>query len=202
MLRDSSASLRFAPKYTSAVLLAGGESHRMGSDKATVLFRGKPLWRIQLDLLRKLNPTEIFVSAREDPSWRPDDVRFIPDARPSRGPLSGLAASLDQMNTSHLLALAIDMPWMKKTYLEFLCAQVESGCGVVPKTGDRAEPLAAIYPQEAVPEFQTALTGHDSSLQSVVRNLVGAGKLRHILVTPREKELFLNVNALSDLPLR
>ena len=39
----------------SAVLLAGGESHRMGKDKATLLFRGRPLWQIQLELLRKLS---------------------------------------------------------------------------------------------------------------------------------------------------
>ena len=52
----------------SAVLLAGGESRRMGTDKATFLFRGKPLWQAQLETLRKLRPAEIFLSARTDPS--------------------------------------------------------------------------------------------------------------------------------------
>jgi molybdenum cofactor guanylyltransferase len=184
----------------SAALLAGGESRRMGTDKADIRFRGKLLWQNQLDLLRQLNPTEIFVSARVDPSWRPGDVHFVADTPPSRGPLSGLTASIERMSTSHLLALAIDMPWMSKTYLEFLCAQIESGCGIVPKIGHRAEPLAAIYPQEAATEFRQALTGHDFSLQSLVRDLVAAGKLRHISVTPQDKKLFLNVNSLSDLP--
>src|SRR5690349_1598792 len=96
----------------SAVLLAGGESRRMGKDKATILFRGKPLWQIQLELLRKLNPSKILVSARTDPSWRPGDVQFVADVPPSRGPLSGLAASLAGLRTTHLLALAIDMPFM------------------------------------------------------------------------------------------
>src|SRR6516165_1804185 len=102
------------PVTFSAVLLAGGESRRMGTDKATFLFRGKPLWQIQLETLRALRPAEIFVSARTDPTWRPNDMPFIADIPPSCGPLSGLAASLDQMRTTHLLALAIDMPWMSK----------------------------------------------------------------------------------------
>jgi molybdopterin-guanine dinucleotide biosynthesis protein A len=183
----------------SAVLLAGGESRRMGTDKATLLFRGKPLWQIQLETLRKLEPQEIFVSARIDPSWRPDDVRFVVDIPPSRGPLSGLAASLDQMRTTHLLALAIDMPWMSNKYLEFLCAQIVPGRGVVPHTGDRAEPLAAIYPREAATKFRDALTGPDFSLQSVIRDLVASGKLRQIFVTERETKLFRNANIASDL---
>ena len=50
-------------------------------------------------------------------------------------------------DTTHLLALAIDMPWMSNKYLELLCAQMEPGRGVLPKIDDRAEPLAAIYPR-------------------------------------------------------
>ena len=182
-----------------AVLLAGGESHRMGRDKASILIRGKPLWEHQLEKLRKVQPEQLFVSARIDPSWRPGDVRFVADTAPSRGPLSGLAASIERMTTSHLLALAVDMPWMSKTYLEFLCAQIESGCGVVPKIGDRAEPLAAIYPQEANGDFRNALTGADFSLQPLVRRLVDTEKLREISVTEEEQKLFWNVNELSDL---
>src|SRR5262249_47766300 len=101
----------------SAVLLTGGESRRMGRDKATLQFRGRPLWQIQLELLRNLELFEIFVSARTDPSWRPKDLRFVADIRPSQGPLSGLAACLAQMHTTHLLALAIDMPFMTENYL-------------------------------------------------------------------------------------
>src|SRR5437879_1636066 len=173
--------------------------YRMGRDKASILIRGKPLWEHQLEKLRKVQPEQLFVSARIDPSWRPGDVRFVADTAPSRGPLSGLAASIERMTTSHLLALAVDMPWMSKTYLEFLCAQIEPGRGVVPKIGDRAEPLAAIYPQEANGDFRNALTGADFSLQPLVRRLVDTEKLREISVTEEEQKLFWNVNELSDL---
>jgi len=153
----------------SAVLLAGGESRRMGTDKATCVFRGKPLWQVQLETLQKLRPKEIFVSARVDPPWRHEDVLFVADVPPSHGPVSGLYASINRMRTSHLLALAIDMPWMSNEYLEFLCAQMERARGVLPKIGDRAEPLAAIYPREAAIETAKALAGSDFSLQSSMR---------------------------------
>ena len=183
----------------SAVLLAGGESRRMGKDKATLLFRGKPLWQIQLELLRTLEPKEIFVSGRTNPVWRPADVQFAADDSPSRGPISGLAASLAKVRTKHLLALAIDMPFITEGYLSFLCDQIEPGCGVVAKIEGRFEPLAAIYPHEALVNFQSTLSGTDFSMQTVVGCLAAEGKLRVVPVTSQERKLFLNVNELADL---
>jgi molybdopterin-guanine dinucleotide biosynthesis protein A len=184
------------------VLLAGGESRRMGTDKATFLFRGKPLWQVQLETLQKLEAKEILVSARVDPQWRREDVLFVADVRPSHGPLSGLGAAMNRMSTSHLLALAIDMPWMSNKYLEFLCAQIEPGSGVLPKIGDRAEPLAAIYPREAAIEIGKALAGTDFSMQSLTCDLVAVGKLRAILVTQQEEKFFRNINEVADLESR
>jgi molybdopterin-guanine dinucleotide biosynthesis protein A len=146
-----------------------------------------------------LEPAEIFVSARTDPSWRPDDVQFVADDPPSRGPLSGIAASLEQMHTAHLLAFAIDMPFMSQTYLRYLCNQIEATVGVLPKIDNRAEPLAAIYPREARVDFQRALSGADFSLQTLTGRLVEAGKLREVRVKDQEKTLFLNVNEMADL---
>src|SRR4051812_26282667 len=93
-----------------AVLLAGGESRRMGNDKATIQFEGEPLWRRQLEVLRTLAVEKIIVSARKAPDWLPDDVELRVDDVPSRGPLSGLTKALMAMRTTHLVALAVDMP--------------------------------------------------------------------------------------------
>ena len=182
----------------SAVLFAGGESRRMGQDKATLVFHGKSLWEIQLDLLRKLKPREIFLSARSDPVWRPADVHFVPDQAPSRGPLGGLAATLSRIRTDYLLALAIDMPLMTEDFLRSLCEVIKPSCGVIPMIGDRAEPLAAIYPKDADGDVIAALFGPDFSLQSLAKKLIAAGKLRLVSVSKNEENHFRNLNQPGD----
>ncbi len=183
----------------SAVLLAGGQSRRMGRDKATILFRGKPLWQIQLDLLHKLQPAEIFVSARTDPAWRPSNVMFVPDEAPSRGPLSGLTATLARIRSSHLLVLAIDMPSIDEDHLRYLCDKIEPGCGVLPMTGNWAEPLAAIYPVEARVNFVNALSGADFSMRTLTNQLVKMGRLRVIQVSEEDERFYRNLNEPDDL---
>lgn len=184
----------------SAVLLAGGKSRRMGQDKAAILFRNAPLWQIQLDLLRKLRLQELFVSAQFDPPWRPADIEFVSDDQPSRGPLSGIAAALSRISGGgHLLALAIDMPFMTESYLRSLCERVERRRGVVPLIENWAEPLAAIYPRDAYDDVVGALDGSDFSLQALVRKLVATGKLQAIQVSEEEKALFRNLNEPGDL---
>jgi len=184
----------------SAVLLAGGESRRMGQDKSTLVFRGKPLWQTQLQLLRELQPSEIFLSARLDPVWRPMDVQFIPDQPPSRGPLSGLAATLLRIRTDHLLALAIDMPLMSADFLRSLHHGIKPCCGVMPMVRDRAEPLAAIYPKAAASDLIAALSsGVDLSLQSVAKKLIAQRKLRAVSVSQNEEICFRNFNEPHDL---
>src|SRR5207244_13641836 len=80
-----------------------------------------------------------------------------------------------------------------------LCSQIEPGRAGLPKIDDRAEPLAAIYPQEAAAEIGAALSGVDFSLQTLTNCLVAAGKLQVMPVTSQERKLFLNLNESADL---
>src|SRR5437763_2151404 len=149
----------------SAVLLAGGESRRMGRDKATMKFEGEPLWRRQMQLLRALDPQKLFVSARTKPEWLPDDAGLLVDDPPSRGPLSGLTKALAAMRTTHLIALAVDMPFMTVAELRKLLDDALENRGLVRVIGKWAEPLAAVYPARATSDFKTALASEDFSLQ-------------------------------------
>src|SRR5688572_11164715 len=183
----------------SAVLLAGGESRRMGRDKAVVVFRDEPLWRRQLRILRDLGPEKVFVSARTESSWLPDDTELLLDEPPSRGPLSGLTKALERMETSHLLVFAVDMPFVTREQLHHLWTLATEGCGVVPMIGARGEPLAAIYPKESALDFAAALAGADFSLQTLVRKLEGAGQVRMVHVLPQDEHLYRSLNSPSEL---
>jgi len=177
-----------------AVLLVGGESRRMGRDKATVEFDGQPLWQRQIGILRELRPENIFISARTRPSWFSDDAALLLDDPPSRGPLSGLTKALAAMRTTHLIALAVDMPFMTSEQLAILRELAAESRGVVPVIGERAEPLAAIYPAEAAVDFATALAGTDFSLQPVIRNLAAEEKVRLLAVPAQDEGLYRSVN--------
>ena len=182
----------------SAVLLAGGESRRMGRDKATLHWRGRPLWEWQIEKLRALHPEKILLSARSDVPWRPTDVEMLRDAPPSRGPLSGLAAALASIETDHLFALAVDMPFMTTENLLTLCSLATEGMGVVPMIDGKAEPLCAIYPKEARTSVAQALDGNDFSLQPVVKKMVALNMLRVIPVSGPARDFYKSVNELRD----
>ncbi|MFZ1219049.1 MAG: molybdenum cofactor guanylyltransferase [Chthoniobacterales bacterium] len=183
----------------SALLLAGGESRRMGRDKATMDFDGQPLWKRQLKTLQTLDPEKIFVSARTPPSWLPDEVGLLLDDPPSRGPISGLTKALAAIATTHLVVLAADMPFMVAGELRYLLKLATGGRGVVPIIEERAEPLAAIYPAQAAEDFQAAVAGHDFSLQPLVRRLVAENKMTPYAVPDSRTHFYESVNEPGDL---
>jgi len=102
------------------------------------------------------------------------------------------------MRTSHLVALAVDMPFMTSEQMRVLWALATIGCGVLPMIGIRAEPLAAIYPREVGSEFAAALGSDDFSLQRLSRDLVQLDKLRIVEVSQRDEGLYRSVNEPRD----
>jgi len=168
----------------------------MGVDKASLLAGGELLWARQLRVLRDLKPDALWVSARKQPAWCPPEIETILDEPPSRGPLSGLSAALKKMQTTHLLALAIDLPRIEPTHLRRLWKLARPGCGVIPMNGDQYEPLCAIYPggEISVTAAESALSGDDVSLRGFAGALLDRGRLRVVSVAEAERNCFLNAN--------
>ena len=100
------------------LVLAGGQSRRMGQDKALMLYNGRTLIDHASSLLRAAGCSEVFVS-RNAPGFLNDQIE---DA----GPLSGVHAALDKLGNSdsekhtELLVLPVDMPQMTPELLKRL----------------------------------------------------------------------------------
>jgi molybdopterin-guanine dinucleotide biosynthesis protein A len=183
-----------------AVLFVGGESRRMGSDKALLpCSTGEPLWSRQLNLLGSLDPRFTWISARAVPAWCPAGIEVVHDDVPSRGPLSGLCACLARLETTHLLALAIDMPRMTTEHLRKLGALAQAGHSLIPMNGDHFEPLCAIYSKSSNSVAAGLLGRSDDSLQTLAKRLVEQKLARPYCLSAFEKSLYLNVNRREDL---
>jgi molybdopterin-guanine dinucleotide biosynthesis protein A len=133
------------------------------------------------------------------PHWCPPEIEAVADNPPSCGPLSGLAAGLRRLGTSHLLVLAIDMPQMTAEHLRKLWGLARPGIGFLPLAGDCFESLCAVYPAEAVTSAEAALNGADWSLQHFAQKLVAQSQARVYSLTHGERRLHLNMNTPSDL---
>jgi|ERR1035437_1312529 molybdopterin-guanine dinucleotide biosynthesis protein A len=182
-----------------AVLFAGGESRRMGADKAALMIADIPLWLRQLETLRKLRPDKLLISARFRPAWTSADIEVVLDEPPSQGPLSGLTAALRHSRTTHLLALAIDLPEMTTGHLMELWQLARPEVGVIPQSDRFYEPLAAIYPATAISMAERALATGRLSLQSLVENLLERKNASIYPVREEDQCLYRNVNSQEDL---
>lgn len=196
--------MRMPPAF-SAVLLAGGASRRMGVDKALlqapgghVPSQGLLLWQRQFQTLQALEPAEILISGPRRPGF-PAAVRCVTDRLPSRGPLGGLAACLDQVTTPLLLVLAIDLPFMETEFLARVLEACGPGRGAVPRGPARYEPLAAVYPRAAAQMANAALDAGRLRLQGFVDKLVRAALVEPYPLSAGDLRLFQNWNTIHDL---
>jgi molybdopterin-guanine dinucleotide biosynthesis protein A len=128
---------------------AGGQSSRMGEDKALKTFLGHPL--IQR-VVERLSPiaNELIVTTN-----RPDDYRFLDlplfsDLKPDRGALGGLYTAIASASNPMVAVVACDMPFASATLLEAgtrLMVDEEADV-VIAKSEDGFEPLHAVYRRE------------------------------------------------------
>jgi molybdopterin-guanine dinucleotide biosynthesis protein A len=185
-----------------AVLLAGGQSHRMGQDKAGVPYEGEPLWRRQLATLRALRPapSELLISGNPAGPYASSGVPIVQDEEPGRGPLGGLVTALEAARNDLVLMLAIDMPRMSSAFLgELLSLADAANAGVVPFDSQGAEPLAAVYTRACLPLARKCMEEGKPSMKRFIELAVSQGLLRPYVVNEPEESLFWNVNSPADL---
>jgi molybdopterin-guanine dinucleotide biosynthesis protein A len=183
----------------SAVILAGGQSSRMGRDKALLPCEGTTLLARQVRILRELGPAEILVSGRADADHGALRLTVLLDRFPDLGPLAGVERALEESRSALVLVLAVDLPRMTAGFLRGLAARCRPGAGVVPRTALGLEPLAAYYPRAMRPIATTLLREGRPAMSGFVRRGCKAGLLDEWPCPPEEAGCFVNWNGPEDL---
>ncbi len=127
----------------SGIILAGGLSSRMGSNKAELVLGGKTLLEHQVDRLRELGIDDIILSGAACAEI--EGTRVVSDIYPRRGPLGGLHACLQAAKHPQVLVLGVDVPLVPLSVLNHLCRAHTEGGVTVLRHGDKQEPLIGVY---------------------------------------------------------
>jgi molybdopterin-guanine dinucleotide biosynthesis protein A len=143
----------------SLVIQAGGQSTRMGEDKALKPFLGRPLIQHVIERLAPL-ADEILVTTNRPEDYAFLDVRLVPDLAPGRGPLGGLYTAVASATSPLVAVVACDMPFASTRLLETAARIMvkEEADVVIAKTDEGYEPFHAVYRRETcVPAIQSAI---------------------------------------------
>ena len=105
-----------------AAILAGGQSRRMGRDKASIIWQGETLLARTARVAQEAGFAVMVIGRERPDGWPLPDTRFVPDAYPGQGPLGGLATALEAANQDVLL-LACDMPLLSVEAIAWLNGQ-------------------------------------------------------------------------------
>jgi molybdenum cofactor guanylyltransferase len=181
-----------------AVLLAGGESIRMGTNKALIGYHGVPLWRFQMEKLIQLGPDQLFFSTQLGMDFPAGPWTFVHDRTPNLGPLGGLQAALRLARVDFLVTLAVDMPAMTAAFLKSLLEKA-GPAGVVPRLEGFYHGAVAVYPIKILPLAEQVLAGNDRSLQHLIHEAIKAGLMAVEEIEPAKSGLFENWNLPDDV---
>ena len=152
------------------VVLCGGQSRRMGRDKALVSWGDESLLRTATDTLRAVTPA-VFLATGEGVRYGELGLETVLDRAPGLGPLAGLEAALEKLvrdDGELLCVLACDMPFAEARLFELLVRRIEERGldALLLRQEERLEPLCAVYRSTTLPAVRRALDEGRRALRS------------------------------------
>ncbi len=185
----------------SAVILAGGQSKRLGGVNKAYFQVGK---RRMLDrILEVLRPLfdEIILVTSDPGSYLEWDLLIVSDHFDQRSSLTGIHAGLFAASHPHALVAACDMPFIQPELVQMLLKAIEPKWDVIiPQTAGGLEPLLAVYSQRCLKPIQHQLTGGRYRIQGFFQQVriktIQENQLRR---ADPELASFFNINSADDL---
>ena len=157
---DTSCSLR-QPRV-SGVVLAGGESRRLGRNKALERIGDQTLIERVVGCIAPVSAEVIVVVASPPKATAlplPAEVRVVSDRYPRCGSLGGIFTGLSASREPWILLVACDMPFLDPRLMRRLMAMRRGVDAVVPCLNGRPEPLHALYSKTCLEPMERMLQG-------------------------------------------
>ena len=184
----------------SAFVLAGGQSRRMGAEKALVELDGRTLLEHALTLARSVSP-EVWIVGSKAKFSRYGDV--VEDEFPQHGPLGGIHAGLRSSTSELNLMLAVDMPFVEVRFLEFLfeeAARQECAVVTIPRAGGAWQTLCAVYRRPFADLAEEALRAGKNKIDPLFRGIeMRILEERELIERNFSPALFRNLNTPEEL---
>lgn len=200
MVRDVGSSRSIPPTSVAGILLAGGQSRRMGSNKALLPLPGaeRQTFVEHLSAMLATFCSEVILVARDAEqaaAYTCAHGRILTDAIPDVGPLMGLYSGLRAITASHALVIAVDMPFVQPAVVRFLLVQPLDDALLVPVVASFPQVLFAVYPRSLLATIEERLQAGRRD----PRSLLAVAKVRMIdeaqlrAVDPQLRS-FVNIN--------
>ncbi|MCO5730027.1 molybdenum cofactor guanylyltransferase MobA [Rhizobium sp. SSA_523] len=194
------------PRHPPAVILAGGQSRRMGQNKAGVMLSGRPL--IDHVIARLVAQVSALAINAAEPVAVPPGMPVIADTVPGqRGPLAGIltamryAAETDP-DASHVLTAPIDSPFLPLDLVDRLAAAAHAdGASAIAASAGALHPVCGLWRVDLADRLQAFLEGPE---EPRVKAFLKTQMMRSVdfpqLDTPAGPlDPFLNLNTPADL---
>ena len=169
MEEDEENRSNMKTKGVSLIILAGGQSTRMGTEKSDLEIHGKTFLDIQIEKGITLGIEDIMISGRK--SIQKKDVRVIVDTEPNLGPLCGIYSCMLEAKTDSCMVLSVDTPLVPVDELRKLLSFAEENREqpVILSHNGKKEPLLGVYPCSFLPYMIDELRTGKRSVFSMIK---------------------------------
>ena len=158
-------------RVATALLLAGGQSTRMGRDKALLPWQGTTLIEHVHAQLRE-HFVEVLIASGTPDRYAALGLEGVADAQGVEGPMAGLLAGLEHASCADVYVHPVDNPDVDEELLRALFCALEEGVhAAVVESPSGLEPLTAVYHRSAVLAFREAAAAGRFGVQAVLARL-------------------------------
>ena len=173
-------------------IMAGGQSRRMGRDKAEVPLGGTTLLDRALSLWTGWGEV-LQVSVGETPRLLPPGVPSVRDNYPLRGPMGGLEAGLALCRTDYLLLTAVDSPFLTPAHARVLLDGAEGADACVFSLNGKMQPLFGLYSPRCLPAVRALLEEGEGKMGLLLR------RVETRCLPTEDRAAFRNLNTPEEL---